>query len=129
MNVKVLGGNIVFVTAVLGGLFFCSSARRVSSRSVCMADNLRPHVESKLTFTAPQLLVCIFYYMLILHCFHFLLELQEKLKTMPVQNFGGTTKNVMIVSKKVYCVPNSLVGDILKKIVFCVFLNYENLSP
>lgn len=117
----------MFVTAVLGDLFFCSSARRVSNRSVCIANNLRPHVESKLTFTAPQLLACIFYYMLILHkhCFHFLLELQEKLKTMPVQNFGGTTKNVMVVLKKVYCVPNSLVRDILKKIVFCVFLNYE----
>lgn len=60
LNVKVLRGNTVFVTAVLGDLFFCSSARRVRNRSVCIADNLRSHVESKLTFTAPQLLACIF---------------------------------------------------------------------
>lgn len=44
---------------------------------------------------------------------------------MPVQNFGGTTKNVMVFLKKVYGVPNSLVHDILKKIAFCLFLNYE----
>ena len=29
-------------------------------------------------------------------------SLQEKLKTMPVQNFGGTTKNVMVFLKKIY---------------------------
>ena len=61
-------------------------------------------------------------YMLILHrhSFHFLLEL-----TIPPREIEDNARAKFWGTKKVCCVPNSLVREILKKIAFFVFLNYE----